>query len=94
MNTYCKRTLLFGLAPNEKMAQLIKRTIDEAKQLIKRDLVKQDRCMDKGTVKEALMMLQGAVMIVYPMGLPPHDPVRQELDNEEDLTGTHVSWLI
>ncbi|KAA0184494.1 UPF0769 protein C21orf59 [Fasciolopsis buskii] len=80
-----------GKAPNEKMAQLIKRTIDEAKQLIKRDLVKQDRCMDKGTVKEALMMLQGAVMIVYPMGLPPHDPVRQELDNEEDLTGTHAA---
>ncbi|VDP91481.1 unnamed protein product [Echinostoma caproni] len=80
-----------GRAPNEKMAQVLKRTIDETKQLIKRDLVKQDKCMDKATVKEALMMLQGAVMIVYPMGLPPHDPIKLELDNEEDLTGTHAA---
>lgn len=29
-------------------------------------------------------------MIVYPMGLPPHDPLKLELDNEEDLTGTQV----
>ena len=34
--------------------------------------------------------MKGAVMIVYPMGLPPHDLVKLELDNEEDLTGTQV----
>ena len=30
-------------------------------------------------------------MIVYPMGLPPHDPIKMEFDNEEDLSGTQVS---
>jgi len=29
-------------------------------------------------------------MIVYPMGLPPHDPIKMEFDNEEDLSGTQV----
>ena len=29
-------------------------------------------------------------MIVYPMGLPPHDPIKQELENTEDLSGTQV----
>ena len=41
-------------------------------------------------VKDALNQMKGAVMIVYPMGLPPHDPVRQELENTEDLSGTQV----
>ncbi|CAL8070481.1 unnamed protein product [Calicophoron daubneyi] len=80
-----------GKAPTEKMVDVLKRTVDEVKQLISRDLVKRDKCMDKATVKEALMMLSGAVTIVYPMGLPPYDPIKMELDNEEDLTGTHAS---
>lgn len=41
-------------------------------------------------VKDALDQMKGAVMIVYPMSLPPHDPVRQELENTEDLSGTQV----
>ena len=41
-------------------------------------------------VKDALDQMKGAVMIVYPMGLPPRDPVRQELENTEDLSGTQV----
>lgn len=41
-------------------------------------------------VQDALDQMRGAVMIVYPMGLPPHDPVKQELENTEDLSGTQV----
>lgn len=43
-------------------------------------------------VKEALDLLRGAVMIVYPMGLPPHDPIRMELEEKEDLSGTQVHF--
>lgn len=42
-------------------------------------------------VNEALDELRGAVMIVYPMGLPPHDVIRKEFENAEDLTGTQAS---
>lgn len=41
-------------------------------------------------VKEALDQLRGAVMIVYPMGLPPHDPIKMEFEHREDLSGTQV----
>ena len=41
-------------------------------------------------VQDALDQMRGAVMIVYPMGLPPHDPIKQELENTEDLSGTQV----
>ncbi|CAG9132679.1 unnamed protein product [Plutella xylostella] len=37
-------------------------------------------------VARALAELRGATQIVFPGGLPPHDPVRMELDNVEDLT--------
>lgn len=49
-------------------------------------------CLTMDMVKEALDQLRGAVMIVYPMGLPPHDPIRMEFENQEDLTGTQVLW--
>ena len=43
------------------------------------------------TIREALDILRGVVMIVYPMELPPHDPVRMELENNEDLSGKQVN---
>lgn len=51
-------------------------------------------CVTMDMVKEALDQLRGAVMIVYPMGLPPHDPIRMELENQEDLAGTQVVWHV
>lgn len=54
------------------------------------DLVKADKCLTEKEVKDALDKIRGSVMIVYPMGLPPHDPIKLELDNEEDLSGTQV----
>uniref|UniRef100_A0A9J8CN88 Cilia and flagella associated protein 298 n=1 Tax=Cyprinus carpio carpio TaxID=630221 RepID=A0A9J8CN88_CYPCA len=45
-------------------------------------------------IYEANSNIEGAVMIVYPMGLPPHDPIRMEFENQEDLTGTQASLLV
>lgn len=45
----------------------------------------------RNMVKEALDMLRGAVTIVYPMGLPPHDVIREEFENTEDLSGSQAS---
>ena len=55
-----------------------------------KDLVQASKCLTYDDVQDALDKMKGAVMIVYPMGLPPHDPLKLELDNEEDLTGTQV----
>jgi hypothetical protein len=48
----------------------------------------------QATVKEALDILRGAVMIVYPMGLPPHEPIRHEFENNEDLSGKQVQYML
>ena len=46
--------------------------------------------MTEDIIREAMMKLQGAVTIVYPMNLPPHDPIRLEFEGNEDLSGTQV----
>lgn len=48
-------------------------------------------CLTLKMVQNAIDILKGAVMIVYPMGLPPHDVIRQEFQNTEDLSGTQAS---
>ena len=47
-------------------------------------------CMTDDIIHDALGKLRGAVTIVYPMGLPPHDPIRLEFEGNEDLSGTQV----
>ncbi|KAF3705788.1 UPF0769 protein C21orf59 -like protein kurly [Channa argus] len=51
-------------------------------------------CVTMEMVKEAMDQLRGAVMIVYPMGLPPHDPIRMEFEDREDLSGTQASLQV
>jgi len=80
-----------GFGPNNKMKDVIDRTRSDAKQQVSKDLVRADKCLTYAVVKDALDKMKGAVMIVYPMGLPPHDPVQMELDNQEDLTGTQAA---
>ncbi|XP_065909047.1 cilia- and flagella-associated protein 298-like [Dysidea avara] len=80
-----------GKAPNEKMKEVLRRTVSEAKAAISKDLVEANVCMTEATIKDTLDKLSGAVTIVYPMGLPPHDPIRMEFEGTEDLTGTQAS---
>nr|KAF6477287.1 cilia and flagella associated protein 298 [Molossus molossus] len=75
-------------APNEKMKQVLKKTVEEAKAIISKKQVEAGVCVTMEMVKDALDQLRGAVMIVYPMGLPPYDPIRMEFENKEDLSGT------
>ncbi|XP_066555923.1 cilia- and flagella-associated protein 298 [Amia ocellicauda] len=83
-----------GHAPNEKMKQVLKKTIEEAKSLISKKQVQANVCLTLDMVTEALDQLRGAVTIVYPMGLPPHDPIRMEFENQEDLSGTQASLQV
>ncbi|CAL8364034.1 unnamed protein product [Lota lota] len=83
-----------GHAPNDKMKEVLKKTMEEAKALISKKQAQAGVCITKEMVKEALDQLRGAVMIVYPMGLPPHDPIRMELENNEDLSGTQASLQV
>lgn len=80
-----------GMAPNQQMADVLMKSSKEVKDMISKKKIDADICVNQKTVKDALDILRGAVMIVYPMGLPPHEPVKMELENKEDLSGTQAS---
>lgn len=73
------------------MQELLTNTVKEAKAKISKDLVLQGKTVTMKDVQEAINLLKGAVMIVYPMKLPPHDVIRMEFENIEDLSGTQAS---
>ncbi|XP_015189038.1 PREDICTED: UPF0769 protein C21orf59 homolog [Polistes dominula] len=80
-----------GRQPNDKMQEVLKKTVEDARTMISKKLVQQDKLLTQKIVQDALDILRGAVTIVYPMGLPPHDVIRQEFENTENLTGTQAS---
>ncbi|XP_076005807.1 cilia- and flagella-associated protein 298 [Genypterus blacodes] len=83
-----------GHAPNDKMKEVLMKTVEAAKAKISKKQLEANVCVTMETVTEALDQLRGAVTIVYPMGLPPHDPIRMEFENQEDLTGTQASLQV
>jgi len=80
-----------GRAPNDKMAEMMKKTKEEAKEKISKKLTESNTMVTMSEVNAAMDLLRGAVMIVYPMGLPPHDPIKMEFEDKEDLEGTQAS---
>ena len=43
---------------------------------------------------DALEILRGAVTIVYPMNIPPYDPIRMEFEIREELAGTQDQIMV
>ncbi|XP_039287865.1 cilia- and flagella-associated protein 298 [Nilaparvata lugens] len=80
-----------GKQPSEHMQQLINKSVTDVKEMLSKKKADNGICMTLKTVQEALEILRGTVMIIYPMNLPPHDVIRQEFENTEDLSGTQAS---
>lgn len=80
--------------PSEKMRKVLLDTVREAKGLISKELVKAGTPFTAQHPQDALSMLGGAVTMVYPMGLPPHDPIREEMENREELEGTQDGKMV
>ncbi|XP_042913170.2 cilia- and flagella-associated protein 298-A-like [Parasteatoda tepidariorum] len=80
-----------GFAPTKRYAEILTKTTAEAKTRISQKLVESGVCLSLEGIKDTLEILEGAVMIVYPMGLPPYEIIQQELEGKEDLTGTQAS---
>lgn len=80
-----------GKAPMKNMEDVLKNAITEAKEMISKNLVTMKKPLTLKIIQEAINILKGAVTIVYPMKLPPHDTIRMEFENIEDLTGTQAS---
>lgn len=80
-----------GRQPKQAMQEVLNKAVTTAKQMITHKLVASNQHLTFRDVQNALAELRGAVTIIYPMQLPPHDPIRMEFNNTEDLTGQQAS---
>lgn len=83
-----------GNAPNQKLADVLRKTCQDAKAAVSKETVAARKVMTMQTVQDELDKIKGAVMIVYPMGLPPYDEVQHILNGTEDLTGRQESKIV
>lgn len=82
-----KRT---GDAPSEELAAVLNRTVEDAKALVSQRMVDMKKPITSTALESAMSNIRGAVMIVYPMGLPDYDDVRQILEEREAIEGAAV----
>jgi hypothetical protein len=83
-----------GLGPKPAMVQVLLDTVSQAKDAISFKKVKTGQTTTLKDVSEQIKLLEGAVRIVYPMNLPPHDPIRMEFEDKEELEGSQDSLAV
>lgn len=83
-----------GRQPKPNMQEILRKAVGDARNMISKKLIDSNQVLTLKVVQNALDILRGAVTIVYPMQLPPHDCIRMEFTNTEDLTGTQASLEI
>ena len=69
------------------MRDVLENTVKEAKEKISKENVKKNVFITWDIIRSTLDLLQGAIHIVYPMGLPEYDPIRMEFENRENSGG-------
>ncbi|KAJ3022415.1 hypothetical protein HKX48_006232 [Thoreauomyces humboldtii] len=80
-----------GEAPSEQISEVIRKTLNDAKACLSADLIKSGKPLEASIIDEALDHIRGAITIAWPMGLPEWEPVKDILDDKEDLSGTQAS---
>lgn len=81
-----------GNQPLENMQSMLKKSIEDSKQMVSKKLVQEGKCLTIKIVVQAINLLKGAIKICYPMDIPSHDPIKMEFMNIEDLSGKQVSF--
>lgn len=80
-----------GSPPVESARLTLEKTAADAESAISNSAAQLRQPLEMKTMEEHVRLLGGAVTIAYPMGLPKHDPVRMNLDGQENLSGLEGS---
>jgi hypothetical protein len=73
---------------------VVRATLPPAQKLISKEFAKSGIVLKPQMLKDAFESIKGAITIVYPQGLPEWDPVREAIEDVEDLAGTAASKLV
>ncbi|OAF69360.1 hypothetical protein A3Q56_02900 [Intoshia linei] len=80
-----------GKGPLEKLQKMIKQCTHDSKEMISKKNIDHNIYVSMNTIETTLQNMKSAILIVYPMGLPPYDPIQMEFENNEQLEGTQAS---
>jgi hypothetical protein len=83
-----------GDAPKPELAAVLTKTCDEAIAATSKAQAEARKCMTMAIIDEQIQTIKGAVMIVYPMGLPPYDETEHILNDTEDLSGRQAALQV
>ncbi|KAI0987204.1 hypothetical protein GJ496_004685 [Pomphorhynchus laevis] len=70
-----------GEAPNEKMQNLIERTVNDIKCRIDKKLIEHKLCLTSKTISSCFDEFRGLSMIIYPMSMPDFEIIWNEINN-------------
>lgn len=77
------------------LADVIKKTCEDARAAISKNQAAAKVPLEEKVLEEKIGNIRGAVMICYPQGLPPYDPVRLELEGDEsEVAGAQAQQII
>ena len=76
-----------GQPPSPQLQQTLNKVCDDAEAAISSAHAKQRRPLPLALIASCIDNIRGAVLMAYPMNLPPYDTVRQIIDGSEELSG-------
>ncbi|KAJ3385999.1 hypothetical protein HDU92_002759 [Lobulomyces angularis] len=80
-----------GHAPTEEQALILEKTLLNGKSLLSEDLIKANKVLDLLELKDVFENIKGALIIVFPEGLPQWETCLECLENREELAGSAAS---
>eukprot|EP01017_Pseudomicrothorax_dubius_P049280 TRINITY_DN9143_c0_g1_i1.p1 TRINITY_DN9143_c0_g1~~TRINITY_DN9143_c0_g1_i1.p1 ORF type:complete len:306 (-),score=58.42 TRINITY_DN9143_c0_g1_i1:22-891(-) len=86
-----------GVIPSEELTNMVLSEVSKAKSILSKDSIARKYKTTAKDIKEAIDLLRGAIMIVYPgyFGLPDWEPVPKLLENKFDLasfSNENIDW--
>ena len=83
-----------GNPPEQSAADTLRRTLRDAWQACHKDNVSKKVKLTCQLLEDHIDEVRGAVVMAFPQGLPEWDPVRQAIENTEELAGTSVCFIL
>lgn len=83
-----------GVAPTQEAQSTLLSMVESAEALFSKERIKRREPLTLDNIEEEFNKLKGAVMIVYPEGLPPHDSVSMLLQRQDVALGEKKKELL
>ena len=91
----CPTGTRVGLQAGPDAVGVVEPTLQQASVLTNaKEMVAQGKQLSLAEMKQSFEMIKGALTIIYPEGLPEWDPARAAIEDNEELEGSAVFFIL